>query len=60
MDLPRFAFDDWRGLYSQLDTVDDAREWHGATAPLLKSAPDHPGLLVGECDCRGQRSGRRG
>ena len=47
MDLPRFTFDDWQGLYSQLDTVDDAREWRGATARLLESAPDHPGLLVG-------------
>lgn len=47
MDLATFSFEDWRALYGQLDTVDDAREWRGATARFLESAPDHPGLLVG-------------
>ena len=47
MDLPTFAFEDWQPVYSQLDTLDDAREWRGATARLLESAPDHPGLLTG-------------
>jgi ATP-dependent DNA helicase RecQ len=47
MDVATFSFDDWRALYEQLDTVDDAREWRGATARFLESAPDHPGLLVG-------------
>lgn len=47
MDIATFSFDDWRTLYEQLDTVDDAREWRGATARFLESAPDHPGLLIG-------------
>ena len=47
VDLSPFTFSDWQAVYQQLDTVDDAREWRGATARLLESAPDHPGLLAG-------------
>lgn len=47
IDSTPFAFDEWQALYLQIDTVDDAREWRGATARYLESAPDHPGLLVG-------------
>jgi ATP-dependent DNA helicase RecQ len=45
--VPTFCFEDWQPLYQQLDTVDDGREWRGATARFLVDAPDHPGLLVG-------------
>lgn len=47
VDVPTFSFEDWQELYFALDTVDDAREWRGATARLLESSPDHPGLLIG-------------
>lgn len=47
VDLSPFTFTDWQAVYQQLDTVDDAREWRGATARFLESAPDHPGLLAG-------------
>jgi hypothetical protein len=47
VDVAPFDFADWQTLYEQLDTVDDGREWRGATARLLESAPDHPGLLAG-------------
>lgn len=47
VDAPTFYFQDWLSLYHELDTVDDAREWRGATARFLESSPDHPGLLFG-------------
>lgn len=47
IDVAPFAFDTWLRLYGTLDTIDDAREWRGATARFLESAPDHPGLLAG-------------
>jgi len=39
--------DEWTGTFDGIVTQEDAREWRGATARLLESAPDHPGLLVG-------------
>src|SRR5947199_632225 len=47
VDEEPFSFASWQELYLQIDTLDDAREWRGATARYLESAPDHPGLLVG-------------
>ena len=47
VDAPTFSFGDWLPFLHEIDTVDDAREWRGATARLLESTPDHPGLLVG-------------
>jgi ATP-dependent DNA helicase RecQ len=47
VDTEPFQFQDWQDLYMQLDTLDDAREWRGATARYLESSPDHPGLLAG-------------
>ena len=47
VDEEPFSFSSWQELYLQIDTVDDAREWRGATARYLESSPDHPGLLVG-------------
>lgn len=46
-DREPFTFAEWRELYFRLDTVEDGREWRGATTRLLESSPDHPGLLVG-------------
>lgn len=42
-----FEVDEWTGVFDGIVTLEDAREWRGATARLLESAPDHPGLLVG-------------
>lgn len=47
VDVSPFGFTDWQSLYQHLETVDDGREWRGATARFLESAPDHPGLLAG-------------
>ena len=47
VDVPTFSFGDRLPFLYEIDTVDDAREWRGATARLLESSPDHPGLLVG-------------
>jgi ATP-dependent DNA helicase RecQ len=47
VDVSPFGFVEWQDLYQQLDTVEDGREWRGATARFLESAPDHPGLLAG-------------
>jgi ATP-dependent DNA helicase RecQ len=47
VDTEPFSFEAWTDLFIQLDTVDDAREWRGATARFLESSPDHPGLLAG-------------
>lgn len=47
IDQEPFRFDAWRDLYFRLDTVDDGREWRGATTRYLESSPDHPGLLLG-------------
>lgn len=47
IDQEPFAFEGWRELYFRLDTVEDGREWRGATTRFLESSPDHPGLLVG-------------
>jgi ATP-dependent DNA helicase RecQ len=41
------AVDEWTATFDSIVTQEDAREWRGATARLLESAPDHPGLLVG-------------
>jgi ATP-dependent DNA helicase RecQ len=46
-DTAPFEFGAWLELYQDITTADDAREWRGATARLLESAPDNPGLLVG-------------
>lgn len=42
-----FSFDEWLVLYATIQEPEDASEWRGATARLLESYPDHPGLLVG-------------
>jgi hypothetical protein len=47
VDQEPFAFGAWQELYLRLDTVEDGREWRGATTRFLESAPDHPGLLIG-------------
>lgn len=47
VDAPTFSFDDWIGHFDAIEAGDDARDWRGATARLLGSSPDHPGLLVG-------------
>jgi ATP-dependent DNA helicase RecQ len=47
VDQEPFAFDPWQELYLRLDTIEDGREWRGATTRYLESSPDHPGLLVG-------------
>jgi ATP-dependent DNA helicase RecQ len=48
IDREPFDFAEWRNLYdARLDTVEDGREWRGATTRFLESSPDHPGLLVG-------------
>jgi hypothetical protein len=47
VDQEPFDFGAWQDLFLRLDTVDDGREWRGATTRFLESAPDHPGLLVG-------------
>jgi ATP-dependent DNA helicase RecQ len=47
IDREPFAFEAWQELLARLDTLDDAREWRGATARYLESSPDHPGLLAG-------------
>ena len=41
------SVDEWTAVFDGIVTQEDAREWRGATARLLESAPDHPGLLVG-------------
>jgi ATP-dependent DNA helicase RecQ len=47
IDREPFAFAEWQELLARIDTLDDAREWRGATARYLESSPDHPGLLAG-------------
>lgn len=47
VDSEPFTFAPWLELFAALETTDDAREWRGATARLLESEPDHPGLLLG-------------
>src|SRR5690606_34845975 len=42
-----FLYGDWLELLGQMSTPDDARDWRGATARLLESDPNHPGLLLG-------------
>jgi ATP-dependent DNA helicase RecQ len=42
-----FLYSDWLQLLAQMTTADDARDWRGATARLLESDPNHPGLLLG-------------
>jgi ATP-dependent DNA helicase RecQ len=47
IDAEPFEFEPWIALLDDLETMDDAREWRGATARLLESDPDNPGLLLG-------------
>ena len=47
IDIEPFSFTPWQELYEGLETLDDARDLRGATARLLESAPDNPGLLLG-------------
>src|SRR5690606_33072074 len=42
-----FLYSDWLQPLAQMTTADDARDWRGATARLLESDPNHPGLLLG-------------
>jgi hypothetical protein len=47
VDAPEFSFEPWQSLFHDIHSLDDAREWRGATARFLESSPDHPGLLIG-------------
>ena len=41
-----FAFADWIPVWESISSTEDAREWRAASARLLGSYPDHPGLLA--------------
>ena len=43
---PSFSFPPWLAELGQISLADEARELRGATARLLGSFPDHPGLLL--------------
>lgn len=47
LDQEPFDFASWLDLYQSIQTLEDARDWRGATSRLLESQPDHPGLLLG-------------
>lgn len=47
VDREPFTFGDWLPLFDELRSADEGEEWRGATARLLESSPDHPGLLLG-------------
>lgn len=46
VDDPQFSFVKWQEQWANIANGNDAREWRAATARLLASYPDHPGLLV--------------
>ena len=41
-----FTFADWTREWGAIASGNDAREWRSASARLLESYPDHPGLLA--------------
>lgn len=41
-----FTFADWTRNWGTIASDNDAREWRSASARLLESYPDHPGLLA--------------
>ena len=41
-----FRFSDWVSEWDAMESEEDARQWRGASARLLGSYPDHPGLLA--------------
>jgi len=47
VDDPHFSFEKWQTKWATITNGNEAREWRAATARLLASYPDHPGLLVG-------------
>ena len=47
VDSQEFSFLKWQQLWSMMNSANDAREWRAATARLLASYPDNPGLLAG-------------
>lgn len=46
VDRVPFRYEDWLDALDQLQLPDDALEWRGASARLLISEPEHPGLLL--------------
>jgi ATP-dependent DNA helicase RecQ len=46
LDLSPFTYADWIEALGEIHLPDDATEWRGASARLLVSEPDHPGLLL--------------
>ncbi len=46
LDRTPFRYDDWLDAIEQVQLPDDAMEWRGASARLLVSEPEHPGLLL--------------
>jgi ATP-dependent DNA helicase RecQ len=46
LDLSPFTYADWIDALAEIHLPDDATEWRGASARLLVSEPDHPGLLL--------------
>jgi ATP-dependent DNA helicase RecQ len=46
IDAEPFRFEHWQAVLNDLETLDDARDLRGASARLLESAPDNPGLLL--------------
>ncbi len=46
IDAEPFSFEHWQAVLNDLETLDDARDLRGASARLLESAPDNPGLLL--------------
>lgn len=45
-EMPDFSFSDWFDEWAEIGSDDDARQWRAASARLLGSYPDHPGLLA--------------
>ena len=45
-ELQQFAYADWIVEWATIASSDDARQWRAASARLLGSYPDHPGLLA--------------
>ena len=46
VEVPRFRFNDWIEQWAKIAGTPDVREWRAASARLLGSFPDHPGLLA--------------
>ena len=41
-----FSFNDWVVKWKDIESIPVVREWRSATARVLSSYPEHPGLLV--------------